>query len=79
MKKHILIPATAIFFFVSSSALANSSVGSNDNLKKSSQKQTTVKYEFSLFQIAYSLIIQKADTALPKATIHSKKEGEQLL
>lgn len=76
MKKHILIPATAIFFFISSSALANSTLKSNDNLKKSSQKQTTVKYEFSLFQITYSLIKEKADTALPKATIQPKKEGE---
>jgi hypothetical protein len=62
MKKHLLIPSTAILLFFSAPALANTNVKLMDSPKKSSQKQTAVKYEFSLFQIAYSLIKEKQDT-----------------
>tara|TARA_R110002049_G_scaffold262760_1_gene438825 strand:+ start:4168 stop:4398 length:231 start_codon:yes stop_codon:yes gene_type:complete len=76
MKKHILIPATAILFFFSSSALANSTIQSINTLKKSSQKQTTVKYEFSLFQIGYSLMKEKTDTTTKIVTQRPKNEGK---
>jgi hypothetical protein len=75
MKKHLLIPATAILLFFSAPALANTNANVLDTPKKSSQKQTTVKYEFSLFQIAYSLVKEKQDT-LSKVVIKERKEED---
>ncbi|MBR9831263.1 hypothetical protein GYB57_03865 [bacterium] len=75
MKKHLLIPATSILLFFSAPAFASANTKPLDGPKKSSQKQTTVKYEFSLFQIAYSLVKEKQDTTT-KPIIKERKEDE---
>lgn len=74
MKKHLIIPATAILLFFSAPALANTNAKPMEGPKKSSQKQTTVKYEFSLFQIAYSLVKEKQDTVSKPAKKERKDE-----
>ncbi len=62
MKKHYLIPVTVLLLFFGSSALANNATVTNEGIEKSSQKKKAVKYEFSLFQIGYSLLKEKTDT-----------------
>ncbi len=63
MKKHYLIPVTILLLFFGSSALANNATTvAAEGIEKSSQKKKTVKYEFSLFQIGYSLLKEKTDT-----------------
>lgn len=62
MKNHYLIPVTVLLLFFGSSALANNATVATEGIEKSSQKKKTVKYEFSLFQIGYSLLKEKTDT-----------------
>jgi hypothetical protein len=68
MKKHHLIPFTVLLLFFGSSAIANNTSTTNNGIEKSSQKKKTVKYEFSLFQIGYSLMKEKTDTVTIEIT-----------
>lgn len=79
MKKHLIIPLFSVLFFLSSSAIANSNLlKSVSDIEKSSQKQTTVKYEFSLFQIAYSLINKTTDITADKPLDRKHIRNEEL-